>query len=228
LVTSGPNPRRMKKNRGDRSGTNWPISYVRGELSRQAKIIPHEYDTKLEFTYASTLNNTVGAAVSRRFTPNAAYDVDPTLGSTSTPGFSELATLFNYYRVVGYSYSIEMVNKETFPVLFVVTNTNLDPGTSGLGSYMGNALTQSTLVSGSAGGPCRYEFAGTLSVVEVVGSKAVELDDNYASLTSSLPTNKIWSAIGVDGLGSTLTNGCGFLVRYVMHVRFFERKLLSS
>jgi len=121
-----------------------------------------------------------------------------------------------------------MVNKETFPVLFIVTNTNLDPGTSGLGSYMGNALTQSALVSGSAGGPCRQVFGGNLSVVEVVGSKAVELDDNYASLTSSLPTNKIWSSIGIDGLGSTLTNGCGFLVKFLMKVRFYERKLLSS
>jgi hypothetical protein len=48
-----------------------------------------------------------GTGVQLGFKINSAYDVDPSVGSTSTPGFAEYANYFGSYRVWGASVKIE-------------------------------------------------------------------------------------------------------------------------
>jgi hypothetical protein len=182
----------------------------------------------LEFTYSTVLNNGAGAAKSVRYRPTAVYDVDPVLGSTSTPGFSEFAAFYQFYRTHSYSYEIDVVSKETFPMLAIVTNSNVDPGTTGIGTYMGNPYTESTLLSGNAGGPCTKRFVGRYRIVDVVGSIAPETDDSFASLVNTVPTNNTFVTLGIDGIGSTITNGVTYLLKIRMGVRFYERKILAT
>jgi len=217
------------KRRGGRGeSANWPIARNVPKIPRMSLLMPPEMDTPLQFTLGGTLNNSVGVAVSKRFRPTSPRDVDPLLGSTSTPGFSEWVNFYGMARVVSYTYSWDVVNKETFPMLAIVVNTNTDPGIAGYGSQMGNPVTQKHLISGSAGGPCRYTFRGRHKIVDIVGSGSPELDDSYAALTTTDPINNTFIGLGIDGIGNTLTNGVTFLLKLTIWVRFYERKLLTS
>lgn len=189
--------------------------------------IPSEVNVRLK--YAVYYTTTAAATFKNlRFNPNAAYDVDPTLGSTSTPFFAEWAALYKFYRVIGYSYKIQIVNKETFPVTIIIMNTNTDPGTGAtLLGLAGNPRVTTYVLPGSAG-PCTHVFRGSHRVADIVGSRAVENDDNFCALTNARPANVIWLTIGADTTSaSNLTNGMVQSVEITMLVRFYEPALFA-
>ncbi len=113
-------------------------------------------------------------------------------------------------------------------MLLVVTYTNTDTGAEfHLSTLMGNPYAQSAMIAGSAGGPCRKTFRGRHKVADIIGSRRVETDDSFASLTSAKPNNLVWLALGADGIGNNLTNGVTYLIKIRMHIRFYERKYLA-
>lgn len=188
-------------------------------------ILPNEVDVWLQFVQTSLLTSGVNPYATKVFRPNAAYDVDPLLGSTATAGFSELAGIFQYYRVITYRYEVEFVNEQTFPVQAIVLNTNINPGTGTIQGYAGNQWCQIHLLSGNAGGPCKHVFKGRHNVGQIVGSAEVEMDDNYASVVNTVPTNTVWLSVSADSgiAGNILSTGVLILVKIWMFIRFFER-----
>lgn len=221
----GPKTRGARRGRG--GGTNWGPKYNRPQKLRTQIGLPTEANVRLKYAEYQTLTS-AATFKNYRWNPNAAYDVDPVLGSTSTPFFAEWAGIYNFYRVIGYRYRITVVNKEVFPVTYVVINDNTDPGTGGtLLGLGGNPKTQSATVAGTAG-PCRHVFKGSYRIADVVGSRSVENDDNFAALTNTVPANRTWLTIGADTTsGSVLTNGFVVNVEIIMQIRFYEPKLVA-
>jgi len=220
-----------KKNKGNRSKKiRVPIRNNRPMGNPASIILPNEVDVWLLFVDYVTLTAGAGTAVTRRFKPNCSYDVDPTLGSTSTAGFAELAAIFQYYRVTTYRYVFEMVNRETFPLQVIVYNSNTDPGTGPITQYAGNQWCQIGLLSGNAGGPCKHVFRGQHNVADIVGSAEVEHDDNFAALVNTVPVNATWLSVSADSgvAGTFIPNGASVLVKIFMLIRFYERVPKSS
>jgi len=191
------------------------------------RIMPNELDTRLVFPWIGTITTVASQWSTKRFTPNGVWDVDPNVGSTATPGLSELAAFYTYYRVVSYTYRVRLQNLEVFPVHFYVVNQNTDPGTVG-NTYLAlssNAFGKKGLLpstSTARGGLCR----GHIRVSNLVGTPAVEYEDNFRGLSASAnPVDLIWFAIGVDsGPTNLLTaNGVVAQVEIEMMIRFYDR-----
>jgi len=224
-------PRHKKKQRGRKGRRNRNgLTHYRPQGLGSSTILPPEAHVWLKFVDCISLLNAGASNATRRFKPTASYDVDPTLGSTSTAGFAEMAAVFQYYRVERYRYVIRVANRETFPLQVVVMDSNTDPGTGVITPFIGNANTKFKMISGTQGGPNMCSFRGKHTVAQIVGSSEVEFDDNFASLTNTVPVNVVWTTVGIDsGIGAnTLNNGALVTIEIWMHVRFYERKNLST
>lgn len=193
-------------------------------------VIPNEYDTCLVFTYGSVLSNGSATGINKYFLPNAAYDVDPALGSVNTVGFSELASLFGKYRVVEYEYWIEVASSTTaHPLIITVINMNDTViGVSSLSTYGGNQFAQQKVLSRADGGDPTHLFYGKYRVATIAGTRDVETDDKWVGGSTANPSEVVHLYLGVDGIGNSLTNGVVYNTRIKMYTRFFDRIALSQ
>jgi len=185
-------------------------------------VSPNEQDVKLCYPAVKVLATGVTHS-SVRFTPNSAYDVDPTLGSTSTPGFASWAGLFGYYRVVGFDYEADFVNTEALPIVCYSFATNTDPGTTMQLAYVGNPLTQ-TMSLAAKGGMDRGKLTGSVSIAHILGSRSVEQADSLRALTNASPADLVWLGLGCTTItGANLAVGVAIYVKFTLYVRFYDR-----
>lgn len=191
------------------------------------RINPDELDVKLMFRKVQSFESAGTNVFAAEFSPNAAFDVDPTLGSTETYGFDEYASLYSYYRVVAYEYDVTVTTsnyQNTSPLMTYLINSNTRPSLSGtrFDLYSTNPYCQSQLIPPITG---QSRFAGRIEISKLLGSRAVETEDNYRSLTTGVPADLIWLSVAAENptptVGIALTYDC----KITMHVRFYGREL---
>ncbi len=115
--------------------------------------VPAELDTTLHWYANFVLTNNGQSYCAVRFYTNAAYSPDIVSPTNKPNGYTALTGLYGSYRVIGYSYKIQLFTRETFGFVALVRNTNTDPGTSsGQLAYTGEALSTTKQV-GAFGAP---------------------------------------------------------------------------
>ncbi len=197
-------------------------------LSKRYRIVPPAYITNLVFqsTNHNPLNNAGITYASVRFRPTSAYDVDPSIGGTSMPGFNELAALYGKYRVLRWKMSATIVNLELDNGLnFIVFPSNFDLGNnySQVQSQFGNSFAKYTYVAPKGGMDRKTINTGWLSARSIVGSDSVYVDDDYASNVNTSPTNNSYMNVAIwTGNSVPLSNGANLLVVITLEVRFTE------
>jgi len=216
-----------KKGAGKRTKTSRGSRPVRLQEGRSAARVPNiatadELDVNLEFVYSSTMNNSLGGATTKEFTPNAAYDVDPSLGSTSTNAFDAYALLYSYYRVHSYRYRIEVANTEAFPVAVYLYNTNTVVSGSAYDVFSGNPYCSRAMLATSIG---RHMFSGSITCSKLLGSIEAETDATTRALTTGVPTDLLFLTLAATATGgaATLTTGVSYMVSITMRTRFYGR-----
>jgi hypothetical protein len=226
--TKGRNWGASKNTNSTKKGSKWnQQTQTSGTLSAP-RINPDELDVRLMFRKVSYVENIVTNFASVEFSPNAAYDVDPLLGSTETYGFDEYAALYSYYRVVKYDYDITVTQDPSTgtapPMMGYVINSNTRPSVSGtrFDLYSTNPYCESQLISPLLG---KHIFRGSIEISKLLGSRAVETDDNYRALTTGVPGDLVWLAVGMENISSTTGISASYDVKIVMHVRFYGREL---
>lgn len=167
-----------------------------------------------------------------RLRPSSAYDVDPTLLSTATPGFSEWATFYANYRVLRSAIKVEINNRSTAQGgVLIVLPLNADPGSAPsvatVTSWLGNPFHRRA-VFGTAGAKPTM-VSNSMSLERLFGSKMVYTDDNFTSLVTGIPTNNWYWAVfafltNVPAAAVTVE----FFVTVTMEVEFFSRKVLIA
>jgi len=186
-------------------------------------IVPSMIKTRLRQNFLFTL--TGATVVCRRYNPNAVYQPEVGGATATVPGFSELAALYGFYRVFGYSYKAECTNLEAFPVTAIVLNSNNDPGTSAGVIQAANDLCAVKVLS-SKGGMDRAIMSGKYTVARVLGSNAVATADSYRSLITGVPADIAWLGIAAQSnTGTSLTLGMNVLLDLTMYVEFYDRLL---
>jgi len=192
--------------------------------------MPDEMDVVLGYPLGGQLA-AAATTIAKVWTPNAAWDVDPVLGSTSTPGFAEWATLYTYYRVFKYKIELEMCNLDTTPTSVYFVHTNENPGTVGT-SYLDYAAQEycSHNMVGNSTGMNKLRYRKTINCAKLLGSAALETADSLRSLTNAVPTDLLFFSIGLRSPASTnLTNGCVYSGYIFMTIRFYGRQnILTS
>jgi len=190
--------------------------------------MPNHQRVKLRFAERDGLA-TATAFTAIRFNPNAAYDVNPTLGSTATVGFSEWAAFYNYYRVLAFDYTVDFINNDsTMGATVYALPTNTDPGTTGVVTYLENPLAKYKTIS-AKGGLDKTSIRGSHTVAQIVGSNAPNFEDNYRSLVTTVPTDLIWLEIGAQSAtGAQFASSVYFVITIDMYTDFYDRKILST
>lgn len=218
--------KRGGKNRAPRSkvGNKFPQRVSHTGTRSATRIAPDELDVRLMFRYSSSLNNGAGGLAAKTFYSNCAYDVDPAVGSTETFGFDEYASIYSYYRVIGYSYEVTVVNQSTVPILAYVLNTNTDPTLSGsnFALYSTNAHCQSKLLSQLS--PNKHTFRGRHSIAQIAGTTAVETADSYRSLVTNIPSDRTFISVATEAIGAATVSST-YDIKLIMTIRFYSREV---
>jgi len=184
------------------------------------------YRCNLRFHAYSTLLHAGGFAFTNvRFTPTFAYDVDPTVGSTAMPGFTELSAMYRYYRVNAAKIKAKFSNLEAFPVEVYLCPVNVDPTANYTLAqaqvYLSQRLSKSTVL-----GPLTGNGIGTLTDSQTTaafgGASNLEVTDNYSALTSGVsPLNNWFWTVGLVGHANAVS-GCDFRVEIDIDLEFYE------
>lgn len=194
------------------------------------RIVPRRIYTKLVYTTPVTLNNTLGNSASKSYVPVGLYDIDPSVGSAAIPGFVELMTLYQAYRVVKVKAKVVFMNNDTQPyevALAFHVNGTRSANAYGLALY-GNDFVTHKSISGK-GGNDRVTLVREQYVPEVYGNA----DEYYAGSTfigtnASNPTDTglqmFVAAVGIN----TMTNGLVVMVEITCWAEFFNCALQSS
>jgi hypothetical protein len=160
-----------------------------------------------------------------RYNPAYVYDMDPTIGGTSVPGFTEWAGLYRFARLRSSRINVSFVNKEAFPVTMVICPNNFDPGanTSAYANYSSSrfASLQST---GPLTGNSACTMSGFQSTAHFAGVRPNHLLDSYCFPTAGgTPPNNAWFWY-VGAQGSTLFTAAGVYARVTIdaEIDFFE------
>lgn len=194
-------------------------------------IIPDQMDVWLAYPAGGVILTASSPNSAKRWQPNAPYDVDPALGSTSTPGFSEWAAFYSYVRCIEYAIEADIVNLDSLAANVYFTHTNTDPGTSGTNNqlYAMGAYGHQIILS-PKGGMDRFKYAKHMTVQSLVGAIDVRTDDSFRSLTNTTPADLIFFGLGIGSTnGSNFTTGLGYALTVRMRCEFYGRKnLLTS
>jgi len=188
-------------------------------------IVPDEMDVVLAYPG----NGIIFAAAqtsAKRWTPNAPYDVDPTLGSTSTPGFSEWAGFYSYVRCEKYEIEATVVNLDTSALDVYFVHSNTDPGTVGTNyQQYATAAFGKTIGLSPKGGMDRATYRQKVNVGALVGGVDVSTDDSFRALTSTTPADLVYFGIGAQTMtGGNMVTGLGYTFNIRMWCKFYGRK----
>lgn len=204
-------------------------------MSRPLEVqFPDKLRVTLSFTEFIQQSIAIGNNnTTQRFRPTNAFDVDPVLGSTAVPGFTEMAALYSTYRVVASSIKLETVQNGTQSMVSsVVVPLNADPGASPSATVVQSWF--STFHSKRAGlanlgGPVAI-IRNEMTTERIFGTKAVYFDDNFSAPVSGGPTNNWFWAIGwVSGgnaVGSAIVVTGNVEIR--LDVEFFNRIMITT
>lgn len=190
---------------------------------------PDKVVVKLKYPVLKLINSLATASSSVRFYTNGVYDVDPTLGSTSTPYFAEWTQMYSYYRVLKYKLEIHATNNEAQTANIFIVHSNTDPGTTGIG-YLQYANASYNRITSLAASTAQYskQITSALSPMRIVGDRAVRTEQNFWGSSTSNPVDSTYVGIGASINSGNLTNGVyisGFLE---FEVEFFDRKNLQT
>jgi hypothetical protein len=192
--------------------------------------MPQEFTSRLVYNVLNLVTNAAGFAASVRFGTNA-YDVDPALGSTAMPGFTEFAGFYSRFRTMAIGYEFSLANQEAFPLSIVhgFSNDVIASGSFGL-PYAGNPLMHSTMV-GPLTGLNLKTLRGHKTVTAITGTQQPLFDDLYSGSTTSstLPTASTkWCYCAF--LSSAPFTAAGVLVtcRITLTVKFYLPRALLA
>lgn len=196
---------------------------------KQQTIFPDKLINKLAYTDLSTaaLNNVGLTLASKRWRINDLGDIDPA-ATASINGYSTLAAIYDYYRVIGIKYVVEFVNREPQAIAVVVAPSQVDLGSNYTAIYkfgITSPYAQHRILS-AAGGMDKCKIQGYLDLRRFVGEKGQLYDDTYRGVTpSSGPSDKLWMNIGAVVQGTAaLTTGVSYTLKFTLYTQWTSIK----
>lgn len=190
--------------------------------------------TTVPFKYIvhGVLNNIAGTRASNRYNSDA-YDVDPSLGSTAMPGFTEWATLYQRFRTLSVRYQFDIANNESFNVMVLTGfSAGVTVSTGSLSStYAGNPYWKTHLL-GPLTGMNKVRLTDKKTATDVFGTKQVLFDDLYTGSTTSstlATASNIFTYVGIIAGGANVfANGVEVLSQVTLWVQLYRPNFLTT
>jgi len=181
--------------------------------------------TRLRFNASASINNVGFLNASIRYRPTNAFDIDPVLGSTAVPGFTELAGVYKNYRVNQFWARISASSLEAFPVQIWACPDNVDPGvnTAAFQSFISNRDGRVFFLGPATGNGIRTWRMPKTTVGSYAGSALhTRVFDPYSALVTGGPVNNIYMAIGIVSGSANLVSGVDVTISFDLEIDFFE------
>jgi len=224
--------RKTKKNQGVDGVPGLEVNALTRLPLTVSNIMPDRLYTRLTYNGSKAFVTLTGASqVAYRWTPSAAYDIDPLLGSTTTVGYTEISAFYNNYRVLASTLKIQSATQATVGCTAVILPLNADPGATPsnavVASWFNNPYNKRAVMR-TAGSPTRV-ISRKMSTEKIYGSKTVYFDDNFASLTNTVPNNNWYWAVATVYSGAVAANQTVLIeVDITIDVEFYSRKVLLN
>jgi len=200
-------------------------------LRRGPNLLPNRQVLRLVFTANPIINHAGFQYANVRYEPTYAYDVDPLVGSTAMPFFTEMASIYRYYRVSRFSWHVQATNTDATTGVLWVCPVNFDPtaNTTNFPNYMSNALAKMCTFGYNSGAGQTCSVRGSASVAGLGGVRNTGQIDAYSAPTSGSapPSNNIYLGIGFV-TNSNMTNGVQVNVCIKITLAFFELNAPST
>jgi hypothetical protein len=215
---------KSKGKRGKRAGGNRYSANNMSLSTFRSPIVPSQLRTTLRQLFIFQLSG-ASPTLCRRYNPNSVYQPEVSGATGTVPGFSELAALYGFYRVLGYKYKAQFVNMQAFPVTIFALNSNNDPTTGATVASVANALGHFKILS-AATGMDKATLAKKMQISNVVGTTAIATADSYRSLINANPADITWLGLGAQSnTGANLTIGVTVTLELEMYVELYDRLL---
>ncbi len=196
--------------------------------------MPDRLVTDLSYYGRTTITIPTGSiTAARRWRPSNPYDIDPTIGSTPTAGFSEWAAIYASFRTISASAKFTAVSpSNTVGLSMALLPLNIDPTSSPtdatVAEWPSNPYSKSKMM-GLQGAP-PTTLSSRMTTEKIFGSAMVRFDDNFSGLTSGTgPVNNWFFAFGVIADSAVAANVVvPYENHFVIRVEFFDRRVLTS
>lgn len=184
--------------------------------------------SKQRYFYQSTVNgggtNVAGNLIWRT---NSVYDPDFTYTGAQPAGFGALATLYNYYRVVGARWHLTIVNDCGATVCATILET---PGSAAFTNYPSAAqqgFATNRMLSDQSGGRNQWTFKRNIQPWKVhgVSKERYMMDDQFAAAVTTNPVQSSYLHLVI--VSNTTTASVQYNVDVVFDVVFYDRVTLA-
>jgi len=191
-----------KKKKGKRRDNGSHAALMRGALPLPARLY-----VRTRFNTTIQLNNTGIAYASRRYVPTYCYDVDPTVGSTAMPFFTEVMTLYRYYRTIKSKITCHFGNADGTNTTIYICPVNFDPtaNTANYQNYLSNPNSKSAILGLSTGSDTKT-LTHSATTDGFAGSKWLGDQDFFSGTGTTSPANNWYWQVGLYN-PVNLTNG---------------------
>jgi len=215
----GKNARRNRRNGSKVNSEETPFEVA--FVPRRWPFFPR-INTNLRFQTYRTLLNGAATNSSFRFSPVFAYDVDPTLGSTSVPWFTELQVLYRYYRLLSSKIRVECAQLDGVAGQVYVVPVNYDPGanTATPGLFLATRYAKIASIS-PKGGYDRAVLQCCASTAQIGGVRWTQQIDAYCGVSTTAPVNQWFWQVGCTCTAAQ-TSGIACTVWIDLELEFFE------
>lgn len=199
--------------------------------------LPDYYFTKLHyqdwFNYSSSGSSGVGELI---FSGNGSYDPYDAIGGIGCSGFTELAAIYQQYRV--YASKITVVVKSIVDstatgdsvFLIIPDRSNSTYSMSDVIARQASPYSKVAMLNRGSNGSQPVTIKQYRKTKHIYGESDID-DDNYASSTTGTPTNEwFWHVLAARGDQSAIAASPGFqaIVKITYYIRFEKRKALSA
>lgn len=220
--------RRNRKARGKRRKGPSEAQSVKRTLGINHRLepLPPRFRTTLSFQSNSLIRNAASTFANSVFWPTYLFDVDPLVGSTAIPFFTEMAGFYRYYRLVSFTCTATFANLDatTAGTVYLIP-LNINPGANALTfqSMLSNNRCKTAIMGLSGGNGISKTLRIRAGVDEFGGVVWSGQTDAYSGTTSgsSAPVNNIYVAAGWS-CTPAMGNGVVADVVFKFDVEFFE------
>lgn len=215
-----------------------------------ASVVPRGDSRPTPFTYVPVLSRHVrltypgafliteaaaNAGAQKIFRLNGPFDVDTTLGSTSTPGFAELSAMFSSCRVWSTSVRVEATasggSAGSVANIIMYPNANntflTNPASWAVEPYSVKRAVRADSAGGGRNFVTLVKRYDMPSVFRITKNQFLS-DADYASVVSTTPAKQAYLAISVYAVGSATVVTATGIAYFQMEVEFFNPIQLSS
>jgi hypothetical protein len=215
-------------------GETQAIAFQQSRPIRIPKLVFAPDSVIVDLVFPDTLfvkNNVGSASLSWRYRMNSIFDPDPTLGSGSVPGYTFWSGAYSSYRVLAFSYSVQLMNLESSPIDVVAAPSLSDLGAnySFTSELFGNPHATVSALS-AKGGMDRALLKGHIDLGKYYGNSTQYLgNDSFGSGFGSNPAGIMHINIGAVSAGLfTTNNGVDYRATLTYTVLLTQRKIVVA